>query len=98
MNDKIILKKIKLGSTIKIEVNEGFYQRFQQLFFWITGKDQEKAIKAIHALKEREPQDEFENHLVTMFALIYEIEARAEEQGFLEEKSFSIPDKTNSDK
>lgn len=96
--DKVTLKTIKPGSTIKIEVGEGFYSRFQKLFFWVTGKDQERAVKTIHALKDREPIDEFENHLVTMLSLIYEIEAKAEDQDCLEEKSFPVPDKVNSEK
>lgn len=83
--DTIKIKTIKSGSIIDIKVGDRFYQRIQQLFFWYSNKDQERAIKTIELLKTREPVDDFENHFLTLLSLIYEIEARAEEQGHLQD-------------
>lgn len=85
MEDIIKLKTIKAGAIIDIQVSEGFYRRIQQLFLWYTSQDQERAIKTIHALKEREPQDAFENHMLTLMSLVYEIENKADLQGHLQD-------------
>lgn len=85
------LKVFKPDSVIKIDISHEFYGRIQKLLFWHAGKDHEKALKAIEALKSRDPQDDFETHICTILALIYEIESKASEQNCLEEKNFKVP-------
>lgn len=91
MEKTIKLKTIKPTAIINIEVGAGFYKRVQDLFFWYVKQDEEKAIKAIENLKTQDPQDIFENHLLTLISLIYEIEQKANDQSFIEDTDFPIP-------
>lgn len=93
MSDKqtVKLQAIKPGSIIKIEVSAEYYARFQKLFFWYSQQDQEKSLKALENLKTQEPQNDFEQHFITLTSMIYAIEDGAKAQGLLEERDFEIP-------
>ena len=87
----IKLKVIKPGALINIQVGSGFYQRFQELYFkFINDHPDENFVKATENLKTSDSRTPYEYSLETMMSLIYEIEVKAEEQGFTEDKDYDI--------
>lgn len=89
---KIKLKVIKAGSVINIQVGAGFYQRFQELYFnFINAHPDENFVQAVENLKTDKVRTPYEYSLETMMSLIYEMEAKAKEQGFEDEREYDIP-------
>ena len=75
---------IKKDAQIKITVSAGFYFRLAQLVVsytstWTSEELQELMLK----LKDTDPTDEKEYHLVTLVSLVNEIESKAKEQDLL---------------
>lgn len=94
METSVKLKTIKKDSIIKIEISDFFYSKLQKLFFYLS-KDQEATLKSIIELKDREPANDLEESLVTVLALIYEVEAKAQQQGFLQDTEVPVPTSKN---
>ncbi len=85
-------KVIKAGSVIKIEVSHGFYLRAQQLLFkHINDHPDQNFAQAIENLKTKPASTPYEYQLETLMSLLYEIENKAEEQGFVSEKEITQP-------
>lgn len=87
-------KEIQSDAVITVDIGAGFYTRFQELMFWYVNQEPaDKSIKALEALKDREPKDKFEYHLITMLSLVYSIEDAAAAQGKMQEREHSFKKK-----
>jgi len=86
------IKVIKDDALIKIDIGALFYARIKELLFWYgTQVPEEEFRKSMLELRTREPQNDFEYHLIALLALVQEIEKKADEQGFMEEQEFIPP-------
>jgi hypothetical protein len=86
------IKVIKDDALIKVDIGALFYARIKELLFWYgTQIPEEEFRKSMLELRTREPQNDFEYHLLTLLALVQEVEKKADEQGFMEEQEFIPP-------
>lgn len=64
-----------LDAIVSINISGSFYSRLTQLLIdHATTRDNKSLAKAYEDLQNREPQDSYEYHLLTLSALIKEIE------------------------
>lgn len=69
---------------VTVEISGGFYARISELLLHHTGgKDMKDLAKVIAELKDREPENDFEYHLITLLTLIGSIEKSAKDQDLL---------------
>lgn len=79
--EKLKWPTIPFESVVKIEVSGGMYARIMQLTQELAQeKGPEEFAKILEHLKNGKERTRFEYHLVTVMALIKEIEEKAEEQ------------------
>ena len=85
---------IKKGAVVKIEVGSGFYFRISQLLieYGTENFPGEELGKAMEHLKDKEPVNNEEYHLLTLLSLVHEIETQAKIQDLLVTEEVEIPD------
>lgn len=84
-NNKV--KMMSPQALIKVDIGAKFYSQLCDLYFWyveLHGHD--KCIEAAKGLTQREPANDMEKHLLTIMAILVEIETKADQQGFLEDR------------
>lgn len=83
-NKKVKYKGIKFDSLIKLEISGTFAGRLQMLLMYILQqKNVSEITKVVNDLKTREPQNDFEFHVLTMIILIQDLEKAAAEQNLI---------------
>ena len=90
---------IPYDSIIDIQVGGAFYGRIHELILYIAQqKEPQEFLKIMNELKEREPKEPFEFHMITLLALVREIEEKAKEQNKIQKKDIPIPTDPSSPK
>lgn len=86
------LKFLKNDALVKIVVSSSFVSRLQQLLFFIIKDVPKEKLEEYKRLVEekKESDDEILNHIITISALLKDIEDKADEQGL----SFESDDPT----
>lgn len=75
---------------VSIEMSGAFYARITQLLMdHIHTKEPQEVAKLFNELSSREPQDAYEYHLVTLSALVREVEEQVQKQN--KRKAIEIP-------
>lgn len=77
------LKFLKPDALIEIKLSTSFVSRIQQLLFFILkdiSKEKLEEYKTI-IVEKKETDDEIVDHIVTLSALLKDIEDKADEQG-----------------
>lgn len=94
-NQKVeVLKK---GAIVNIQVSAEFYKRIQNLtLFHATQKPEEELNQVLKDLDEDKVEDEWAEHLETLFILSNEIEQKAKEQDLIELVAVKTESKTPS--
>jgi hypothetical protein len=94
MNKKLKFKGIPFDSIIKIEVSGGFTARLQELaVYHLSQKTPEEVNEIIEKIKTKEPENEYEYHLLTLLVLIHEIESESKKQGILKDMEVEVDEK-----
>jgi hypothetical protein len=77
------LKFLKNDALVKIVVSSSFVSRLQQLLFYIIKDVSKEKLEEYKRLVEekKESDDEILNHIITISALLKDIEDKADEQG-----------------
>lgn len=79
-----LLKLLKKDSVIEIKVSASFVSRIQQLLFYIIKDVPKEKLEEYKKLIEekKESDDELLDHIITISALLKDIEDQADKQGF----------------
>ena len=85
---------IKKDAVIKVEVGGGFYFRISQMLlsYGSTRWPGAELGKVMEHLKDNEPRDEDEYHLLTLLSLVNAIESAAAEQDQIMDEEIDVPD------
>lgn len=87
-----------LDAVITIEISGSFYARLTQLLLdHVMTKDSKTIAAAYDNIKNNEPKDSFEYHLLTLSILVKEIEKRVKEENKFEKVDESILQKLVED-
>jgi len=87
------IKTINHDAIVKIEIGTGFLQKLQQTFLYLAKDltpEQLEKYKT-EAENNQEFSEDWMQPVTTLSVLLKEIEQKAEEQGFVKEEEFSIP-------
>ena len=85
---------IKKDAIVKLDIGAGFYFRISQMLigFGAMHWPGKEIGEVMEHLKDNEPRDENEYHLVTLLSLVHEIEAKAQEQDLIITDEITLPD------
>ncbi len=87
------VETIPFETVVDIQISGAFYARIQNLLMHLSMQHpQEDFVKALERLKNAEPTNEFEYHLLTLLTLSQEIEAKAKLQNKLEMRDIPEPE------
>lgn len=87
-----------LDAIVTIEISGSFYARLTQLLLdHAMSKDNKTLAAAYENLKNKEPQDAYEYHLLTLSALVKEIESKVKEENKFEKIDEATLQKLASD-
>ena len=87
-----------LDAIVTIEISGSFYARLTQLLLdHVMTKDSKTLAAAYENLKSNEPKDAFEYHLLTLSALVKEIENKVKAENKFEKVDESILQKLAED-
>lgn len=76
------VETIPADAIVNVEISGGMYTRLHQLLLQIASEKSPDQLKdTLIRLKTEEPKTHGEYHLVSILALIFEIEKKAKEQG-----------------
>lgn len=78
-----LLKFLKKDAVVKIEISSSFSYRIQQLLFFILRDIPKEKLEEYKTIIEekQQPADDIVEHIITISALLKEIEDKADEQG-----------------
>ena len=78
-----LLKLLKQDALVEIKLSSSFVSRIQQLLFYILRDVSKEQIEEYKTLIEekKETDDELVYHIITLSALLKDIEDKADEQG-----------------
>jgi len=78
-----LLKFLKKDAVVKIEISSSFSYRIQQLLFFILKDIPKEKLEEYKTIIEekQQPADDIVEHIITISALLKEIEDKADEQG-----------------
>jgi len=91
-NEKEVSKveAIANDSIIDIKISGLFYGRIHQMLLYHAGqKPFDEFIKEVKAVRSGPPQNQYQEHLLSLLTLIHEIETKAKAQGKI---NFVAPD------
>lgn len=92
MSEIVKVKVFPFDKIVKLDISGGFYTRLNQfLVDYATQGGVKDLAKTLVELKDREPQSNFEYHLVTLISLVMSIEQEAQKQGLVESKEVPLP-------
>lgn len=91
MSDKKTLTTVPFDAIVDISISGLFLSDLQQcllhLYELYPDADTKNVFETVAELTNREPQNKWEAHVVTMFILLKEIESKFQEANFTNEKT-----------
>ena len=95
MSKKEKIEVLPYDKIVKVGISGGFYNRIAEFaVHYASQMGVKDLIGLLDELKNREPKDKFEYHLVTLLTLTSSVEKAAHEQGLTEIKEVDLPDDT----
>lgn len=78
------IKMIKKDAIVKIDVGTGFIQNLQGVLMFIANQHTtDELLDFKNRANNKEPLEDWMNHLITISTLVKEIETKADQQGFV---------------
>lgn len=86
------IKTIKKDAIVKVDLGTGFIQKLQELMMFIANQHSTEELNKFKELATTgQPLEDWMTHLTTISVLIREVEAKADEQGFIQDSEAPEP-------